>query len=233
MNFRDKFEKLFDKIDIGIWGIIGSGIVLITMLITALGYLGRLSEPFSILNHFISELGEYGISDIAIVFNLGLIIGGLAFLIFMVGLFQSMDNKIARVGGVLGIISAVACIGVGIFPMNIETIIGHIITALSFFLCGTLTVVVYTISILVDEEQRIPKSFSIVGIAVAAAFIGFIASIGIYIFGMEDIDLIDLLTVGFDRPEVWAVAILEWAAVLGIIGWVVLISAYQLVKRTL
>jgi hypothetical membrane protein len=233
MNFRNKFEKLFDKIDIGIWGILGGGIVLITMLITALGYTGRLNEPFSILNHFISELGEYGISDIAIAFNLGLIIGGLAFLVFMIGLFQSIDIKIARVGGVLGVISAVACIGVGFFPMNMETIIGHAITALSFFLCGKLTVVIYTISILVDEEQRFPKSFSIVGIVVAIAFIGFIASISMYLFGMDGMDIIELLTVGFDRPEVWSIAYLEWAAVLGIIGWVVLISVYQLLKKPL
>ena len=58
-------------------GLLGSLIGLIGTLIPGLVYRGSQNEPYSFLNHFISELGEKGISKLAWVFNLSMILSGL------------------------------------------------------------------------------------------------------------------------------------------------------------
>ena len=54
-----------------------------TSVVTALAYTGSKGQPYSPLNHWVSELGEVGVSELASVFNVGLIIGGLCFAVFM------------------------------------------------------------------------------------------------------------------------------------------------------
>nr|MBN1229909.1 hypothetical protein [Anaerolineae bacterium] len=51
-------------------GFAGSGIILLGCLISGLAYTGRTGESYSLLNHFISELGELRYSELALVFNL-------------------------------------------------------------------------------------------------------------------------------------------------------------------
>jgi hypothetical membrane protein len=58
----------------------GAASAILGALIAGLAYRGRQNERYSILNHFISELGEVGISRLAWVFNLGLILCGLCLL---------------------------------------------------------------------------------------------------------------------------------------------------------
>ncbi|MRS02563.1 hypothetical protein EG832_04965, partial [bacterium] len=74
------------------FGWIGSLVILAGCLITALRYRGRSDEKYSILNHFISELGEIGVSKLAMVFNIGMIIGGALFLPFIAGLGIVLDT---------------------------------------------------------------------------------------------------------------------------------------------
>ena len=45
--------------------------------------MGTQHEPFSPLNHWISELGEVGVSRLAAVFNVGLVVGGICYALFM------------------------------------------------------------------------------------------------------------------------------------------------------
>jgi hypothetical membrane protein len=59
-------------------GFIGAAAITLGALITGLAYTGTAGERYSPLNHWVSELGEVGVSEQASVFNLGLIIGGLA-----------------------------------------------------------------------------------------------------------------------------------------------------------
>ena len=51
------------------FGIGGSLLITACMVITGLAYRGRQGEKYSIFNHFISELGEVGVSKAAAVFN--------------------------------------------------------------------------------------------------------------------------------------------------------------------
>ena len=61
-------------------------ILLLSALMPAAFYIGRENETYSFLNHFISELGEIGVSPFAYIFNGGLILGGICISSFMLGL---------------------------------------------------------------------------------------------------------------------------------------------------
>jgi len=58
------------------FGLCGSLFIMFTMLVTGLVYRGKQGETYSVFNHYISELGEVGVSQWALLFNLGLIVGG-------------------------------------------------------------------------------------------------------------------------------------------------------------
>lgn len=87
------------------FGLAGAMVVLLCALVTALFYSAPAGEPYSLLNHFISELGEVGVSLLAWLFNLGLIAGSLLFIPFSLGLGLSLPGWLSKVG-------------MGIFPMN-------------------------------------------------------------------------------------------------------------------
>ncbi|MFN2215452.1 MAG: DUF998 domain-containing protein, partial [Anaerolineales bacterium] len=73
-------------------GFLGPIIVVAGSLLTAVVYSGKIGEHYSLLNHFISELGEVGVSQWAIVFNVSLVIGGLCITAFMLGTAVLFNN---------------------------------------------------------------------------------------------------------------------------------------------
>lgn len=83
---RGGIVKIDSKRLTHICGFLGSAIIVLGSLITAIPYRGKEGESYSILNHFISELGEVGVSRLAPVFNASLIAGGVVLLIFVLGL---------------------------------------------------------------------------------------------------------------------------------------------------
>ena len=70
----------------------GATLVIFCSLVAALFYIGPDWEPYSLLNHFISELGEVGVFPLAWLFNLGLIAGGLLLIPFSLGLGLSLGG---------------------------------------------------------------------------------------------------------------------------------------------
>ena len=74
-------------------GAAGAGIILAGSLVAALFYRGRLGEAYNPLNHFVSELGEVGISAAAWAFNGGLLIGGVLLVVFLLGLRRRIGGR--------------------------------------------------------------------------------------------------------------------------------------------
>lgn len=217
MKSINKFKNLVKERNFADWGIIGSIIILFALFIPQIGYKGRQGENYSILNHFVSELGELGVSHLALVFNIGLFIGGLFYLLFMVGFGKFIENKIAKVAMVIGIISSICSSLVGVFPMNY--LVPHYIAAMGFFFGALITILVFTIAILVQKNGKIPKLFSIPGFLVAVVYVWMLS----YMFSGNTSDL----TVNFtSRPDIWIVPMLEWAAILSVVGYLLLISLY-------
>ncbi|MHA1377490.1 MAG: DUF998 domain-containing protein [Candidatus Helarchaeota archaeon] len=191
---------------------------LLVFLISGIFYTGSFGEHYSILNHFISELGEWGVSELAIVFNIGLIIVGFIYIPFLNGLGNYIKNKIAKIAKIAGLFSAIALIFVGIFAMNL--LVPHYIAAMSFFYGGIVTVGLMTVSIQIQDEPRIPKAFSIAGIIVVLTFALFL------FFPMEFNFILIGGILGFMRPSIVILAVFEWAVAFAIIGFLLLISVY-------
>lgn len=216
--YSKTFGKLFDEVRPEMWGVIGSGILLAFVLSSRIGYVGKAGESYSFLNHYISELGQVGVSHLAPLFNSGLILGGFVSIIFMVGLGMYVRNTAAKIAMGVGVFSGIACILVGYFPMN--TLYMHTIVATCFFVSGMLMVAIFSVSIARQKEGKIPKLFSIVGVVVAGVFIAFLVDAFVTGHGFGHGPLRVIST----RPHIWWRTILEWSVFFAIIGWVLLIS---------
>ena len=131
------------------FGIAGSVLLLVCVLVTMSVYVGRAGERYSPLNHFISELGEVGVSRLAPVFNAGLVAAGVLYVPFVLGLGAAVGGWWAAAGTAAGIVSAVSVACVGVFPMN--NLPPHITAALTFFRSGLVTVLLFGIAI---QRQR-------------------------------------------------------------------------------
>ncbi len=67
-------------------GFLGPLVIAAGILISALGYSGVEGQAYSLRNHFVSELGQLGVSRLALVFNLSLVVGGILNTIFLTAL---------------------------------------------------------------------------------------------------------------------------------------------------
>lgn len=227
-NFRILF---FKKTSVVNFGFLGSFIILFSMIITAIFYKSPSGQIFNPFNHFISELGFIGVSNVAWLFNYGIFLGGLLLSIFMFGLGGFIKSKLSTISSIFGIIACWLGASIGLFPMN--DVNSHIIIALSFFLLSTFTMLLYSIAIYLDSYKTFPKLLALYGILVVLAFIVFLfnpldtsAVKFAESFTAENIANLDNI-----RPQIWGVAILEWISVLSIIVWVILISTYIHHKR--
>ena len=90
-----------DPLTFKLAGIAGVLAVLIGALIAGFAYRGKDGERYSPLNHFISELGEEGVSANAGWFNISLIVSGLCLLLACISLGRILPGTLARMAGVI------------------------------------------------------------------------------------------------------------------------------------
>jgi len=185
---------------------------------TALVYSGKRNERYSIFNHFISELGEVGISRAAPIFNGGLIAGSLIILPFVIGLGLAIENTWAKLGMLAGIWSTVSCSLVGVFPMNNEE--PHRKVSTSFFRSGLLYLLFFSLGIFFQPAGHIviPRYaviFGLVGMLCYSAFL----------YKMSKNSDSDQVSENLDpevipeRPRFWVLATLEWSVFFSTIVW--------------
>ena len=162
-NKRETFNSF------GAWsGILGPVVIGLGIIISGLGYVGIEGQPFNVLNHFVSELGELGVSDLAIAFNGGLILGGVFNIAFMIYLATQIDHWIRYPLVVVGLVTSVSGGLVGVFPMTYLD--AHVVVALTFFNLGLVIAIVYSVIIHISTKHPFPKWLSIPGFLTAAAF---------------------------------------------------------------
>lgn len=199
-----------DRLAIGS-GILGSLAIAVGSLVTALAYTGSNGQPYSPLNHFVSELGELAVSKLAVVFNTALIIGGVCFVVFMIGLAAAGSGRLRYAYGLLGVIAGIGGALVGVFPMDYLRV--HSLAALTFFLLGLVTVLLASIDFVRPADPRFPRWLSVLGGATVLAFAVFL----VILFGTAD---------GLTRPDQRVAAspltIFEWLLIVGINLWVLL-----------
>jgi hypothetical membrane protein len=206
-------EEIFGEKRFPLYGLLASAIGLVFILAPMVPYQGTEGESFSIFTHYVSELGELGVSVWAPVFNIGMILAGLMFIPFFIGLGLYLDNVLAKIGAIGGVYSAISIVLVGIFPMNYLT--EHYIVAMSFFFSGMIMVFIWAIAIAIQKEPRIPKYFSVGGLINGIIFAAFLL-----VRGDE----------GPGRPEFSLTTTLEWSIYFAIVGYLLAIALYVFLK---
>ena len=197
---------------VAIWaGLLGATVIALGSVITAIGYTGSKGQSYSPLNHFVSELGETGVSDLAPVFNLGLNIGGVCFVVFIIGLAATRAGRLRFAYGLTGVVAGVGGFFVGVFPMN--DLDRHGVAALTFFVLGLVTVLLASIDFARAGDPRFPRWLSIIGAATVAAFGAFLVILTGEASGLAHPD---------ERAAIWPLTIFEWLLIVGILIWVFL-----------
>lgn len=193
-------------------GFIGSAFFVIASIVAGGFYMGTQNEPFSPLNHWVSELGEMGVSRLALVFNVGLFVGGLALALFFFALGRMRQSRLANIYVLIGVIAGISGALVGVFPMNNRSI--HIVFALGFFVLGWVAVGLASYDLWRRPEPRFSRWLPALGALTVTVFLLFLSVYIPYLY----------TGTGSDRPDVSVATVLEWLVLIGIMGWVLVAS---------
>ncbi len=206
-------------------GILGPLVMIVGAAVAAAPYEGKKGEPYSPLNHFISELGELGVSRNASVFNLCLIGGGVILVGFMLGLGIYLESKLGYVAMAVGVWAGLSCSAVGMIPMN--DLPPHIRVANSFFYSGLAATLLFTLAIVTDRRRQLSKWLALPGMLAVACF-------GVFLLlphlkGIPHANVLDPSKVA--RPAVWILPIMEWSVFITVVIWVLAVSIPLAAKR--
>jgi hypothetical membrane protein len=196
-------------------GITASLAALVGVVAAALVYRGKLGQRYSLFNHFISELGEIGVSRLAWVFNLGLMVCGLLLVPCSIGLGLLLPGLWSKLGLVAGCVAGVALALVGVYPMNRLT--PHTRVAMTYFRFGLGMVALFTLAIFLQPEEPpvLPRLLGLVGAPAILAYAFFLIYSRIT-FRRSDNPLAPLQG---PRPPFWMLTFAEWAIFLTTIPW--------------
>lgn len=203
-----------------IFGIAGAVIAMLSALLAGIMYRGKERERYSPLNHFISELGEVGVSKLAWAFNLSLVLAGLALVPASITLGVLLHGFLAKLALAAGVICAVSLGLVGVFPMN--QIKPHGKAAMAYFRSGLVMVLLFSLAIAFQpgDETLIPRLYGLAGLPPMFSFGSFLVLIGRAAQKEDD----PLSTEEVERPRVWTLAVVEWSIFLTVLLWFVLIA---------
>lgn len=202
------------------FGLIGVVIGLIGVIVPSLVYRGTKGEKYSFLNHYISELGETGVSKLAWVFNLGMILSGICIIVASLSLGLVLPGFWAKSGLVLGVASGAALSLVGVFPMN--KMERHFKAAVAFFRGGLLMVLFFSLAIVLQsgENPLLPRELGLLGMIPVLAFGVFIG----LMWSVRNQDHEALDTAGLERPKVLKFAISEWSIYFSFVVWILVVA---------
>ena len=207
-------------------GLIGVGLISLGSLAAGLAYRGKLGEAYSPLNHFVSELGEVGVSELAWAFNTGLFLGGLCLVFFLLHLGKLIGGWLGALFGIFGLACGVSGTMVGVFPMN--NLSPHIFWAMNFFNLGLGLMVFFSLIVLFGRGN-LPRWLAAPGLLGVAAFAAFLYTPAP---ATEEMDTLaaahTMMTTA--RPDVWQMAVFEWAAVGSVLVWAALVTGVLLVR---
>jgi len=188
-------------------------VIVAASVVTAVAYVGSAGEGYSPFNHYISELGERRNSELAALFNAGLMVTGALLATFYVGLARIIGGRFGRVLVALGIVDGIAASLVGWYSMDDLRI--HRLVSLTFFVVGL--VITSSLSVWLVRARRppLPRWLAIPGALTALAFLGFLVT-----YALDTTPAADQLGPIVDRPAFSLLTTLEWATLAGMICFV-------------
>lgn len=206
-------------------GLLGLGSIAVmfgTSVTTAAAYSGWTGESYSPLNHFISELGEVGTSRLALVFNLGILLGSLGLGLFFMLLSRRLTGRYRAAMVVAGILAGVSGSLVGVFPMDTHAL--HRATSGIFFTTGWLVAAIFSQWLLAAPRPGFSRLLLVPGGLAVMTFAAFLAVYTTYRPADQDAHILA-------RAAVWSVPLLEWAALLSLLLWIACVSIALLASR--
>lgn len=208
-----------------IFGIAATVILLAGIFISFIVYRGTKGQKYSPLNHFISELGEIGVSKAAWGFNYGLIISGLIFVPFMLGLGLTINTTWSLLAMAAGLWAVISFIMVGFFPMN--QLEPHGKVAISYFRAGLVSMLLFSIAILLQPMGHVivPKYVAVFGAVAFLAYANFLVIITVMARkNRAKLDTTLDPTVQPERPRFSALAFSEWLVFFAQMVWFLMMA---------
>jgi hypothetical membrane protein len=202
-----------------LFGLIGAMIAVIGSLITALLYRGIEGQLYSPLNYYVSELGEVGVSKLAWVFNLSLILAGVFLIPACISLGLILPGVLAKIGMVVGVVCSLCLSLVGVFPMNKEE--AHGFFAIWFFRTGLAMVFFFSLAIAFQPSPDLVLSrwLAFVGLPAMLSFSAFLI-----MAPRIDEEENPIANEDIDRPKLWPLVAVEWLIFVTIVLWFVVIA---------
>ena len=198
-------------------GWLGVAVFLGTAVVTAVAYTGSAGEPYSPLNHYVSELGERKNSELSVVFNSGVAIGGICLAVLLVEVGRRIGGGRGLAVSVLGALAGVSGTFVGFIPMDEKA--SHLLVSGSFFLALAAAVGLATLWMGGKAFPRRAAAWWLGLLTVAASVAFFILN------RVEGPGLGGAADPNAPRPAIALDSVIEWAALLGVLGWVTVASA--------
>ena len=118
-------------------------------------------------NWFTWALSDLGVHEAALIFNSGLIIGGILATIFAVGLMQILRKQVLGfVGAFTLVLSSINLCAIGVFPESAGRI--HFYVSLAFFTLLAISVFLIGVALIREPSQRYLGLFSILTVIVGS-----------------------------------------------------------------
>jgi hypothetical membrane protein len=199
-----------------------AGIVACCILGLAVGvsmqhFSGWHHESYSLLNHFVSELGRTGTSPFAVVFNGALMVTALLLIVFAIGLRQLFSGWSQRLVSAFSIVAFLACFFIGVFPVG-PHLFQHLVVAGIFFPSVLALVGIVSVQTVFSERPSLPRWTATLGALTAIAFAALLLAPRDALMAMiHD-------PVHFVRPPVWGLCILEWICFATVIAWILAVA---------
>jgi hypothetical membrane protein len=109
-------------------------------------------NQFSWVNNALSDLGvQSGIT--AIIFNSGLIIGGLFFIIFATGLYNLAGTRVGKVGATVFVLACIMLMAIGFFNENFKPT--HYIVSVGFFVLMPISLFILTADFWLQGRRKL------------------------------------------------------------------------------
>ena len=164
---------------------------------------------------------------------MGLLIGTPAIVLFLVGTRTIIHSRLVTLGIILGIATGIGGFFVGIFPADVD-LLGHSISAMTFFFGGAVTVFIFSLAIAKQKEIKLGKWLTIVGLADSACFVLFLVDVFGVGSGLSNVSSMSMgAALASYRPTpLWAIPFLEWLPLIGMLAWLFL-AAVDSLKRNL
>ncbi|CAN5450878.1 DUF998 domain-containing protein [soil metagenome] len=197
--------------------VVGATLQLIGLVVSAVAYTQNNVEPYSCLNHFISELGWPERSSMAWLFNGNLMVGSLLFapLLYMLG--RHLRTRFGYVAMLVGFCSLLFAGAIGYFPI-MKHLKPHLWVAFLSFAGWGATGLLFAVAFWARPGGR-----RAVFMILAGAF-AFLVVAAFLLWPKGDLPSVILMLKSDHRPVIWWPAVLEWGVLVSFYLWVVAAS---------